>query len=287
MDAVGTGLVPSMAWIKTKATADTPGYSVMLRPAEEAPEATVERIKDALVDLDAIDPVAAPTYTDADLCTLYPIADVHVGMRAWAKEVGEAYDTDKATERLVSWIGQCVAASPAAHTAIVLDVGDLTHADSNDNQTPRSKHQLDVDTRHFRTLDATIQALAVCTELALAKHQRVIVRILPGNHNINSYMAVMFALAERFRDNDRVSVQKVPGEFLSMSLARCCWPRITATRPRQIAWCISWPTSMPKCGGARSTAFCSLATCITTSHRTLAACNGSNYGQLHPATPTP
>jgi transposase-like protein len=213
MDAVGTGLVPSMAWIKTKATADTPGYSVMLRPAEEAPEETAERIKDALVNLDAIDPVAAPIYTDADLCTLYPISDVHVGMRAWAKEVGEAYDTDKATERLVSWIGQCVAASPAAHTAIVLDVGDLTHADSNENQTPRSKHQLDVDSRHFRTLDATIQALAVCTELALAKHQRVIVRILPGNHNINSYMAVMFALAERFRDNDRVSVQKVPGEF--------------------------------------------------------------------------
>lgn len=214
MDAVNTGMVPSVAWIKTKPTADAPGFSVMLRGASgEDPETTAERIKDALADLDAIKPVPAPTYVEADLCTLYPIADVHVGMRAWAKEVGEAYDTDMAAERLVSWVGQCVAASPAAHTAIVLDVGDLTHADDNSNQTPRSKHQLDVDTRHFRTLDATIQALAVCTELALAKHQRVIVRILPGNHNINSYMAVMFALAERFRDNDRVSVQKVPGEF--------------------------------------------------------------------------
>jgi len=214
MDAVNTGMVPSVAWIKTKATAENPGYSVMLRPANgEDPETTAERIKDALSDLDAINPVPAPTYIEADLCTLYPIADVHVGMRAWAKEVGENYDTDKATERLVSWVGQCVAASPAAHTAIVLDVGDLTHADDNSNQTPRSKHVLDVDTRHFRTLDVTIQALVVCIELALAKHQRVIVRILPGNHNLNSYMAVMFALAERFRDNDRVSVQKVPGEF--------------------------------------------------------------------------
>jgi hypothetical protein len=59
----------------------------------------------------------------------------------------------------------------------------------------------------------TIQAMSVCVELALSKHQRVIVRILPGNHNLNSYMAVMFALAERFRDNSRVNVQKVPGEF--------------------------------------------------------------------------
>jgi hypothetical protein len=213
MDAVGTGLVPSMAWIKTKATADTPGYSVMLRQAPEDPEVTAERVKKALAGIDALPEVSAPAYADADLCTLYPIADVHVGMRAWAKEVGEAYDTDMATERLVSWVGQCVAASPAAHTAIVIDVGDLTHADDDKNQTPRSGHILDVSGRHFRTLDATIQALAVCTELALAKHHRVIVRILPGNHNINSYMAVMFALAERFRDNDRVSVQKVPGEF--------------------------------------------------------------------------
>jgi hypothetical protein len=212
MDAVGTGLIPSMAWIKTKATADTPGYSVMLRSAE-APEETADRIKAALADIDAVPEVPAPAYVEADLCTLYPIADVHVGMRAWAKEVGENYDTDKATERLVSWVGQCVAASPAAHTAIVVDVGDLTHADDNSNQTPRSKHVLDVDTRHFRTLDVTIQALVVCIELALAKHHRVIVRILPGNHNINSYMAIMFALAERYRDNVRVSVQKVPGEF--------------------------------------------------------------------------
>ena len=214
MDAVGTGLVPSIAWIKTKATSDgAPGYSVMLRQAPEDPEVTAGRVREALAGIDAVPEILPPAYADADLCTLYPIADVHVGMRAWAKEVGEAYDTDMATERLVSWVGQCVAASPAAHTAIVLDVGDLTHADDNSNQTPRSKHQLDVDTRHFRTLDATIQALAVCTELALAKHHRVIVRILPGNHNINSYMAVMFALAERFRDNSRVSVQKTPGEF--------------------------------------------------------------------------
>lgn len=213
MDAIGTGMVPSVAWIKTKATADAPGYSVMLRPAAEAPEETAERIKAALADLDAVTPIAAPTYSDADLCTLYPISDVHIGMRAWAREVGEDYDTDIATRRLQSWIGQCVAASPAAHTAIVLDVGDLTHADDETALTPKSKHPLDTDTRHFRTLDMTIQAMSACIELTLQKHSRVIVRVLPGNHNVNSYLAVMFALAERFRANERVSVQKSPGEF--------------------------------------------------------------------------
>jgi len=213
MEAVGTGMVPSLAWVKTNPTKDAPGYSVMLKPAAEPPEVTAERVKAALGDIGAIEPIPAPENAHSDLLTLYPIADVHVGMKSWAKETGEGYDTDTATDRLKSWVGQCVAASPPSGTAIVLDVGDLTHADSNENQTPRSKHVLDVDTRHFRTLEATIQAMAVCVELALAKHERVIVRILPGNHNIHSYMAIMFALGERYRDNPRVNVQKIPGEF--------------------------------------------------------------------------
>lgn len=213
MTAAGTGLVPSLAWVKTKATKDSPGYSIMLRPAAEPPEVTADRVKAALADMEAIKAIPAPEYSDADLLTLYPISDVHIGLRSWAKETGEDYDTDAAAHRLKHWVGQCVAASPPSHTAIVLDVGDLTHADDYTNQTPQSKHVLDVDTRHFRTLDVTIQAMVTCIELALSKHSRVIVRILPGNHNLNSYLAIMFALAERYRENPRVSVQKVPGEF--------------------------------------------------------------------------
>jgi hypothetical protein len=170
--------------------------------------------------MDAADPLPPPQHVDDDLCTLYPISDVHIGMQAWGKETGKDYSTDAAASRLRSWVGQCVAASPAAKTAIVLDVGDLTHADDVTNQTPTSKHVLDVDTRHFRTLDVTIQALVHCIDLAAQKHENVIVRILPGNHNVNSYLAVMFALAERYRDNPRIRVQKVPGEFFVHQFGR-------------------------------------------------------------------
>lgn len=37
MKAIGMGVVPSTAWIKTKPTKDQPGYSLMLRPAERSP----------------------------------------------------------------------------------------------------------------------------------------------------------------------------------------------------------------------------------------------------------
>jgi len=213
MQAAGTGLTPSVAWVKTAATKDAPGYSVMLRPGVETPEAVAERVRAALEGMPALPEVPPPQYADADLCTLYPISDVHIGLQAWARETGEAYSTDIATERLATWVRQAIDASPPSHTAIVLDNGDLTHADDNTNMTPASKHILDVDTRHFRTLDVTVEAMAYAIEAALRKHQNVIVRILPGNHNRESYVTVMFALAERFRDNPRVRVQKVPGEF--------------------------------------------------------------------------
>lgn len=134
-------------------------------------------------------------------------------MRAWREETREDYDTDIASARIIDWMGRLVASAPPSRRAIILDHGDLTHGDDQTNQTPRSKHNLDVDTRHFKTLDVTIMTMAAAIELALAKHAEIIVRILPGNHNPNSYLAVMFALSERYRDEPRVKIIKVPGEF--------------------------------------------------------------------------
>lgn len=189
-------------WVKTQASNDMG-------------EDTLDRIKEAFCDLPAAEPIPAPPHKAKDLLTLYPIADAHIGMLAWGDETGESYDTNKATNRLINWLGQAVESSPPSETAIILDVGDLTHADDQTNQTPRSKHVLDVDTRHFRTIDVTISALVTATKLALRRHKQVIVRILPGNHNVTSYMAVLFALGAYFRDEPRVDVQKEPGEFFA------------------------------------------------------------------------
>jgi len=180
-----------------------------------------ERVKEIFEGLAPASPVPAPLYADADLLTVYPISDAHIGMHAWAREVGEAYDTDIAAARLRDWIGRLVASSPASKEAVILDVGDLTHADSQDNQTPKSKNILDVDSRHFRTLEVTIAAMADAVELALAKHEHVHVVIIAGNHNPHSFMAILFALAERYRDNPRVTVRKDPRELWSYRFGDC------------------------------------------------------------------
>jgi hypothetical protein len=186
---------------------------VKTRLDEPSLEEIAERLKAALSDLPAIPAIPPPVHTDSDLLTIYPVADAHIGMRAWSREVGESYDTDIAVTRLRSWLGQLIASSPASKEAVILDAGDLMHMDDGTNQTPASKHILDVDGRYFRTLDMTIEALADATELALAKHDLVHVVIIAGNHNPHSFMAVLFALAERFRNNPRVMVRKDPREF--------------------------------------------------------------------------
>ena len=82
MQAVGTGLVPTGMWIKHPPKEDAPGYSVYLRPQEEAPEDVAERIRAALEGITPAEPVQVPAQVMADLCSVYPIADAHIGMMA-------------------------------------------------------------------------------------------------------------------------------------------------------------------------------------------------------------
>lgn len=211
MDRLGMQVQPGIAWIKTKPTEDEPGYSFMVKL--RADDDQLERIRDAFEGMAAAPVVPAPDHADADLLTVYPIADLHLGMMAWGRETGEDYDTATAFKRVRDWVARCVASSPTSETAVILSVGDWFHADDQTNQTPASKHQLDVDTRHFKTLEVGIAAMATCVELALAKHGRVIVRILAGNHDPGSSLALTFAIAERYRDNPRVEVIKDPSMF--------------------------------------------------------------------------
>lgn len=194
---------------------------VKTREGDLDPLWLAEKVKEIFEGLAPAATVPEPEFSYADLLTVYPIADAHIGMHAWARETGEAYNTDIAVTRLRGWIARLVASSPASGEAIILDVGDMTHADDGTNQTPTSKHVLDVDSRYFRTLEVTIAALADSVELALTKHGHVHVVIIAGNHNPHSYMAILFAIAERYRNNPRVTVRKDPRELWAYRFGDC------------------------------------------------------------------
>ena len=213
MGAVGTGIVPTGMWVKTKPTDDAPGYSTYLRPLENTAADIIEEIRTAFDGVQAAPPVTPPVHVSEDLCVLWPLYDVHWGMHAWGLETGgHDYDLKLAERDLLGAFERVLAMTPACAEAVLLVGGDFFHGDDSTNQTPANKHQLDVDGRIFKTIDTAIRALDHVIQQVQAKAQRVTVRVLRGNHDEHSHMYLTFALAERFRDS-RVTVLKDPRDL--------------------------------------------------------------------------
>lgn len=190
--------------------------------AELALETVLERAADAFVSLPIAPPIPEPQQTNSDLLTLYPLFDVHVGMHAWGAETGgHDYDLRLATSDVHMAVGNVMALSPDSEEAIVLIGGDFFHGDDSTNQTPRSRNPLDVDGRHFKVLDTGIEVVAATVERAAAKHRRVTVRILRGNHDEHSHMVLTLALAQRYRDHERIVVDKDPRDIFMHQWGRC------------------------------------------------------------------
>lgn len=155
----------------------------------------------------------APTFTDASLLTIYPIVDLHLGLYAWGRETGADYDTEIAAGLLRQSVANLVARSASSQVAIILDMGDYFHADDSRNQTKRSGNPLDVDTRYARVIQVGVELTVACIELALQKHEHVIYRKLPGNHDDETSLMLAIALAAWFRNNPRVTVDTDPSRF--------------------------------------------------------------------------
>src|SRR5690606_22989194 len=102
---------------------------------------------------------------------------------------------------------------PASETAVVLGLGDLLHADNYANMTSRSGNKLDVDGRYPKVLKVATKLVLHTIELALRKHEHVIVRLLPGNHDDQSAIAVSLARGLRYDGRHRVTVDDDPGRF--------------------------------------------------------------------------
>lgn len=194
-------------WIKTRSD---PTFSAL----DEAIRARFDRYQGHAV----LPP--APSVTDPDKLTVYNIADHHLGMFAWGVETGADYDLKIAEAVLRGAMAKLVALAPPAQTAVVLNLGDFFHSDSNHNRTERSGNALDVDSRYAKILGIGVQLMIDCVELALQKHERVIVRCLPGNHDPHSALALTVALAAFFRSNPRVDIDTDPSRFFVYSFGK-------------------------------------------------------------------
>lgn len=152
----------------------------------------------------------APKRADEDLMCVYPMGDPHFGMHAWWQDAGEDFDLKKAEALTCGAVDRLVASAPAAHTAILLNLGDMFHADNQKNQS-QSGHQLDVDGRWSKVQRVGLQAMIYCARRLLEKHQKVIVRINRGNHDGHSSYALSLMLSCYFHNEPRIEIDLSPG----------------------------------------------------------------------------
>lgn len=188
-------------WTKTRE-----GYLDPLKIAEWLKNA----FKDYKQSAKKADP---PGSVSADLCTLLPANDWHVGMFAWGKEVGENWDLKLAEVTIGQAVEDTISRSPASAECIVLGGGDLLHADNSENKTAKSGNVLQVDGRYQKVVGVALRLMRRTIDAALRRHEHVTVRILPGNHDEHTSVAIAYFLLAWYRNEPRVEVDVDPSLF--------------------------------------------------------------------------
>ncbi len=149
----------------------------------------------------------------SDLLTLYPLADFHLGLMTWGDETSENWDLEIAEEAIRNTMAEVFAATPNSKTAIVLGVGDFIHSDNNKNVTNHSGNILDVDGRYQKIVHKACDLALDMVLMAMQKHEHVIVRFLPGNHDEHTAVAITHFLRGAFQNEKRVTVDTDPSLF--------------------------------------------------------------------------
>jgi hypothetical protein len=179
----------------------------------------IEACKTAFEGITPAKPTKSPNMPGAsDFCSLTPCNDWHVNMFAWGKETpipGENKNWDlKIAERV---IGDAVCAvverSRPSRLAIVLGGGDLTHADNKEGKTAKSGNILDCDGRYQKSVQVACRLKVLTIDAHLEKHNEVLVRIIPGNHDEHTAVAIAYYLHAYYRNEPRVTVDLDPSLF--------------------------------------------------------------------------
>jgi hypothetical protein len=170
-----------------------------------------EIVKEAIAamceEIPQADVTMPPSGTVDNLCTVYTLTDSHVGMLAWHKEGGEDWDLNIAERTLVGCFEQMVISSPNASMCVVAQLGDFLHYDSALSAvTPQSGHSLDADGRMPKMVKTAIRILRTVVARALEKHQKVVLLLAEGNHDISSSVWLRAMFQALYENEPRIQV---------------------------------------------------------------------------------
>lgn len=170
-----------------------------------AKQAVLEAMAEDIVRLRPITPAPGPQC--ARLANVYTLTDSHVGMLAWGEEAGEPWDLKIAEDTLTSCFEQMVLRSPRAAVAFINQLGDFLHYDSAVAAvTPLHGHNLDADGRMPKMVKIAIRILRRVIDMALLHHERVVVLLAEGNHDMSSSVWLRAMFQALYENEPRVEV---------------------------------------------------------------------------------
>lgn len=186
---------PVIQWVKT--SADQQRMEEIMREAAAAMAEELPRQK----------PIPAPNNSAVNLANVYTLTDSHVGMLAWHKENLEGdWDLGIAERVLTGCFEHMVNSSPAAKVGIVAQLGDFLHSDGLAAVTPTSGHLLDQDGRFPKVVKAAIRILRHVVNVALSRHEKVVVLMAEGNHDLASSVWLRAMFQALYESEPRVEV---------------------------------------------------------------------------------
>lgn len=181
-------------WVKT--TRSAPCAEDLRKVYEDA----LKHVKRAYV------PAVTPKEVAKDLVCVYPLGDPHIGMLAWPKEAGKAWDLKIAVDTHAHAVGQMISHAPETEHAVLANLGDAIHADGSRSKTFAGT-EVDTDGRYPKILRAAASMLIGLAESMLAKHQIVWVENVRGNHDTDVSVALAEIMRSHFRHEPRVRVR--------------------------------------------------------------------------------
>jgi hypothetical protein len=197
---------PIMQWVKSKNDA----IAMFEQALESFKEGLIEDVHGKA------EPVQKPTEDkDPNLLASYLIGDHHLGMVAWTPETGDDnYDIDISTKLLFNAVDTLTSMSSHAHTGILLNLGDMMHANNLKNQTGSQTHTLDVDGRMGKAIRAVGQMYKRLITRMLEAHNEVWVINVRGNHDPDSSLWLNEMVKMYYENEPRVHVFDNYNKFL-------------------------------------------------------------------------
>ena len=186
---------PTMTWVKSRIDEERQAQLLEARYAAMAAE------------LPRVEPVSlSEGKTLANLCNVYTITDFHMGMLAWHREGGADWDLKIAERTLDGCFQQMVMGAPRAATCVIAQLGDFQHVDGLLPVTPTSGHIQDTDGRFTKIVEATIRSLRRLIDFALTRHDKVVVLMAEGNHDMASAVWLQVMFKALYENEPRVEV---------------------------------------------------------------------------------